>query len=168
MLCKWIALALALLAMATPCIAQPIDWARAETDARSPEVTDTGIPAAKSLPLVSPAVQAASDEYYITSLKHRAAIFGWQAFAAKVIFWTVIALVFSGLAFSGFQFYYAIRHDTAGATQEIELSLKVIKVKSQFLGVITLALSLAFFYLYVSSVYPIVPVGNVQTSAHAK
>jgi len=160
-----LAFLMALIVLPATVHAQPIDWAKAEADARDSARTDTGatIPAP-----VNAKVQAASDDYYIASLHHRAAVFEWQAFASKIIFWMVITLVASGILFSAFQFYHSMRTDKATATEEIELSLKNIKVKSQFLGVVTLAISLAFFYLYVSNIYPIVPVGVAHASLGKK
>jgi hypothetical protein len=147
---------------------QAVDWSRAEADVNDAE-SRLGTEMNKNLhPALAPAVQDALNDYYIISLKHRAAVFAWQAFASKLIFWMVAVLVFSGLLFSALQFYHGLRAKSADATQEIELSLQSVKVKSQFLGVVTLALSLAFFYLYVANIYPIVPVGAAQTTTHGK
>jgi hypothetical protein len=43
-------------------------------------------------------------EYKVSGLTHRRAVFEWQLFSSRVIFWIVIALVASGIAFSGIQF----------------------------------------------------------------
>jgi hypothetical protein len=43
-----------------------------------------------------------------------------------------------------------------------------VKIRSQFLGVVTLALSLAFFYLYLKTVYPIVEIADAPPAAHDK
>lgn len=148
--------------------AHAVDWSRAEADANASESRLAAEIDKNIQPALAPAVQAAVNEYYVKSLKHRAAVFAWQAFASKLIFWMVAVLVFAGLVFSAFQFYHGLRAKSPDITQEIEVSLQSVKIKSQFLGVVTLALSLVFFYLYVVNIYPIVPVGAQQTTTHGK
>jgi hypothetical protein len=53
---------------------------------------------------VTAKVQDAYDAYTIAALQQRTAAFAWQAFASKIIFWLVVVLVLSGIAFSGIQF----------------------------------------------------------------
>ena len=118
---------------------------------------------------VSPKVQEAADANAIAAYRQRTEAFAWQAFASKIIFWVVVVLVVSGIAFSGIQFWFGLRRGTTAESEELDLSVEGVKVRSQFLGVVTLALSLAFFYLYLKTVYPIVEVGDKsesQTSSH--
>lgn len=137
---------------------QGIDWEKAKAEALADDKaprTPASIPEATTS---SPQVTAAYERYYITSLSQRSAAFAWQAFASKAIFWMVVFLVLAGIAFSAAQFWVGIRRGSPETTQEIEISLQAVKIRSQFLGVITLALSLGFFYLYLSTVYPITTV----------
>lgn len=96
---------------------------------------------------------------YLWSIQHNKWVYEWQGFSTKVIFFSVVFLVFLGMAFSGIQFYKSYK--TADPDQkpdtatELELSLKGVKVTSSILGVIILVISLAFFYLYLVHVYPI-------------
>ncbi|MDX1670861.1 MAG: hypothetical protein R3211_00865 [Balneolaceae bacterium] len=101
-------------------------------------------------------------EYRVSGFQHRKKVFAWQLFSTKLIFWSVLLLVFSGITFSGIQFYKSMRMDRSGDTSdldesitEFEASAKGIKVSSPVLGVIILVISLAFFYLYLIYVYPI-------------
>jgi hypothetical protein len=100
-------------------------------------------------------------EYRVSGFKHRKKVFAWQLFSSKLIFWSVLMLVFSGICFSAIQFYKSIRKEQAGedavpeSITEFEASAKGIKVTSPVLGVIILVISLAFFYLYLVYVYPI-------------
>ncbi|MDR8390597.1 hypothetical protein NC796_05570 [Aliifodinibius sp. S!AR15-10] len=101
-------------------------------------------------------------EYRVSGFAHRKNVFAWQLFSTKLIFWSVLILVFSGIAFSGIQFYKSIKlgpdegaGPTGGTATEFEASAKGIKVTSPVLGVIILVISLAFFYLYLVYVYPI-------------
>lgn len=100
-------------------------------------------------------------DYYTTGLEHRTRVFYWQHLSTRIIFFVVIGLVLVGVYFAWVQF----RRDMAsgaggsgaqGAEQhEVELSTSGIKVRSSVLGVIILALSIGFFYLYLVFVYPI-------------
>jgi len=121
-----------------------INWKAIETAQRQPGV-----------PVPAPSVQAEMDAYTISSLHHRAQTFAWQLTSSKVIFWMVVGLVLAGVTFSAIQFGVALRRKSDISEGEIALNLEGVKIRSQFLGVITLALSLAFFYLYLKTVYPI-------------
>lgn len=100
-------------------------------------------------------------EYRVTGFQHRKEVFAWQLFSTKLIFWSVLFLVFSGICFSGIQFYKSISRElpegavSQESVTEFEASAKGIKVTSPVLGVIILVISLAFFYLYLVYVYPI-------------
>ena len=136
--------------LATPAFGQQtIDWEQA----RSAALAEASV-----VPVINPKVQAAADAYAITTYQQRTAAFAWQAVASKIIFWLVTILVLSGMAFSGIQFWFGLRRGTVSETGDVDVSLAGVKVRSQYLGVVTLALSLAFFYLYLKTVYPIVEV----------
>jgi hypothetical protein len=105
-------------------------------------------------------------------------LFNWQLFSSRILFFAVIALVLAGISFSGIQFRVALkamevaaqvqaragRHtETTEPTDpgemnvatKIEASLHGLKITSPVLGVVILAMSLLFFYLYLAYVYPI-------------
>lgn len=101
-------------------------------------------------------------EYQVTGFEHRRNVFDWQLYSSKIIFWCVLFLVFSGICFSGIQFYRSIKTGpqegagpTGGSATEFEATAKGIKITSPVLGVIILVISLVFFYLYLVYVYPI-------------
>jgi hypothetical protein len=102
-------------------------------------------------------------DYLSQGLTYRLKVFRWQALSSIIIFYTVLFLVFAGIVFSGIQFYKSMRSsgdrgENGKASQtltEFEASSSGIKVSSPVLGVIILAISLAFFYLYLVYVYPI-------------
>ncbi|WP_158768590.1 hypothetical protein [Paraglaciecola sp. L1A13] len=102
-----------------------------------------------------------SFNYYKIGHEHRAKVFAWQHFSARIIFFVVLALVAIGIYFAWVQFRLDIKpnNGSVGTGQEkehrVELSTSGIKVSSPVLGVIILVLSLAFFYLYLVFVYPI-------------
>ena len=112
-------------------------------------------------PATNKAFLDAMGQYYAyrsSGLQHRAAVFEWQLSSSKIIFGTVLLLVFSGITFAAMQFYAGLKRKTADARDaatEIDLSTTSVKVTSPVLGVIILVISLAFFYLYLVYVYPI-------------
>ncbi|HKU13399.1 MAG TPA: hypothetical protein VJQ52_03335 [Steroidobacteraceae bacterium] len=98
----------------------------------------------------------ASLGYYATGLAHRTQVFAWQHTSTIIIFWVVIALVAAGLFFAWLQFRAALELRPAAAdVSTVELGKDGFKISSPVLGVIILALSLAFFYLYLVYAYPI-------------
>jgi hypothetical protein len=115
----------------------------------------------------------ASLGYYATGLTHRTRVFEWQHTSTVIIFWVVIVLVAAGLFFAWLQFQAALKPRpaapaSAGAAEvvavttaagpgvsTVEFGKDGFKISSPVLGVIILALSLAFFYLYLVYAYPI-------------
>jgi hypothetical protein len=100
---------------------------------------------------------AAYYRYRTNGYEHRQRVFRWQLLSSRIIFVMVILLVCIGLYFSWLQFRSALKSggtDSAGETT-FEASTSGLKVSSPVLGVIILAISLAFFYLYLVYVYPI-------------
>jgi hypothetical protein len=103
------------------------------------------------------------------ALENRKEVLNWQHFSGKVIFGIVNLLVLTGVAFSGIQFFIAMKQATKRKrvsrtpdVQEAEVlpttfkaTLKGVEVSSSILGVIILVVSFAFFYLYLVYVYPI-------------
>jgi hypothetical protein len=108
------------------------------------------------------AYQRAATEFY-TKLSgeydHRLRVFNWQLLSAKITFVLVVILVTVGIYFSWLQFHAGLKGmektGSMGTETTLEASPTGIKVSSPVLGVIILALSLAFFYLYLVHVYPI-------------
>lgn len=111
-------------------------------------------------------------DYRADGYAYRSRVFEWQLFSSRVIFIVVLLLVGMGIYFAAVQFRAAMRAsvrqvadvDTVAMpsapplTTQFELSAKGIVVNSSVMGVIILALSLAFFYLYLVYVYPITDV----------
>lgn len=90
--------------------------------------------------------------YYQFGLNHRQSVLEWQHLSTKIILFVVLTLVGMGLYFAWVQFQSG---ETLNADNKIELSAEGLKVSSPVLGVIILALSIGFFYLYLVHVYPI-------------
>jgi hypothetical protein len=111
-------------------------------------------------------------DYRANGYDYRSRVFEWQLFSSRVIFLIVLVLVAAGVYFAAVQFHVALAAarrggvSVAGASEvdnaargalqtQLEISAKGVIVNSSVLGVIILALSLAFFYLYLVYVYPI-------------
>ncbi|MCU0430004.1 MAG: hypothetical protein MUF42_08525 [Cytophagaceae bacterium] len=101
--------------------------------------------------------EAARYQYYKDSLQSTRKVFDWQYISSIILFFTVIVIVFTGILFAAIQFRKSMKSSTEAAKEsnEVELSLKGVKVNSSVLGVVILVISLAFFYLYLIYVYPI-------------
>ena len=99
----------------------------------------------------------ASLHYYETGLAHRTLVFEWQHRSSIIIFFVVHSLVAAGLFFAWLQFRKDLRARSTAAEpgHTVELSATGLKVSSNVLGLMILALSLGFFYLYLDVVYPI-------------
>jgi hypothetical protein len=131
--------------------------------------------------VVSPELQKADLKYSLFAFSIRQKAFEWQHFSTKVIFWSVLGVVVLGLGLSCVQFafaYYAPpwsrrKRMKKGSANErptepresvttIEVSTNAFKITSSVLGVIILALSIIFFFLYLKFVYPITEVTEAQ------
>ncbi len=109
--------------------------------------------------------------YRESGYAHRRAVFDWQLFSSKIIFYVVILLVLLGVYFSWLQFMSEHRRPAKRVEVEVEgaederprggllTTFKAgsggLEVSSPVLGIVILAVSLAFFYLYLTHVYPI-------------
>jgi len=124
-------------------------------------------------------------KYEAWTTEHTRSVFERQAVYTQVIFWMVVFMVASGVALTWYQFVHdsttfsrvvdallkrPVRRsksesepdpalanllDIARAEQKLELSKDGVKITTRVLGIVTLALSMGFFYLYLAHVYPI-------------
>ncbi len=96
-------------------------------------------------------------DYRISGYAHRERVFAWQLLSSRIIFVVVIFLVMVGIYFSWLQFSRSLKGTKGDEFKEttFEASTTGFKVSSPILGVIILAMSLAFFYLYLAFVYTI-------------
>ena len=106
--------------------------------------------------------------YYSWALKNRQNIIARQQTTGSIIFVLVVILVLSGLVFSAIQFYIALKSaKRKGSLPDTSLkaSLSGVEVSSSVLGVIILTISIVFFYLYLSKVYPLVSLDQITTQS---
>ncbi|MEO3404997.1 hypothetical protein AAFN85_13910 [Mucilaginibacter sp. CAU 1740] len=119
--------------------------------------------------LNSKATNDSVSSYYMWALQNRRQVISRQQFTGNIIFIMVVVLVLSGLLFSAIQFYIAVksvkkRSPPANAGTSFKASLSGIEVSSSVLGVIVLTISIVFFYLYLSKVYPLVSLDQLPVS----
>jgi len=90
------------------------------------------------------------------TLENRQSAMKRQQFIGIVVFCVAVVLVAIGVVFAWMQFRIAMRHAKAGEilpASTIKASIGSIEVSSSVLGILILALSLAFFYLYLRYVF---------------
>jgi hypothetical protein len=111
-----------------------------------------------------------ADEQRVRRLNATARIYEGQLRQNNILLWMVVLLTFSGVALAGLQLWASYRLATAGKGElasggEVSLTPGSAAVKSSVIGVLILALSLAFFIIYVREVYRITPLtgGSVPT-----
>jgi hypothetical protein len=95
---------------------------------------------------------AASKAYFddiAFSADFRARSFEWQLWSSKLAFWLTIAMVAAGLLFSGAQLFVGLKWP------ETTFKFAGLEISSSVVGLVILAMSLTFFYLYLVYVYPI-------------
>lgn len=96
----------------------------------------------------------AEQEYWMHSWGHRERAFQWQHTSSIVLFWIVMITTLVGLAMAGYQF--AKDKPALGVPPHtLEISKGGLKLSSSFAGIVVLAMSLGFLYLYLNKVYGI-------------
>jgi len=117
----------------------------------------------------SPRLRQSNDDYAIWRNDYLRRLYENQLRESWIIFALVLVLVFSGLFFSWLQFQHAFllkqvvktsaaSKTSASATpssgpEEFTFGKDGVVVRSAYLGVIILAISMAFFFLYIKYVY---------------
>jgi hypothetical protein len=97
---------------------------------------------------------AARLEYDKFALRHAQRTYEWQFWASIAIFLLVITAVALGLWMSFLHFYEGRK----GGGGKMKFSREGVEVSSPVIGLLILVVSLAFFYLYLTQVYPITEV----------
>jgi len=84
-------------------------------------------------------------------------IIAQQLWTGVLVFIVVATVVLSGVYLSYLQlkFAFAATSKAKAGENEMEVSMSGVRLKSQVIGLIMLSVSLAFFYLYLTSVYKI-------------
>lgn len=81
-----------------------------------------------------------------------------QAERSEILFWTAMVTVALGLLAAGFQFLQSWKSGQHATPTEFAIGEKQISIKTAWIGVVLLAMSMGFLTLYLTLVYPIVPI----------
>jgi hypothetical protein len=88
-----------------------------------------------------------------------------QWWASYAILFLVIMVVVSGISFAGFQLWKSISIAGVQTSNDIELSAAKVRVTSSVVGIVVLAISLAFLYIYTQQVYQMVTIQPSSSSS---
>jgi len=99
--------------------------------------------------------ELAEQKYWKEYWPRRATTFTQQHDSGVVLFWLVVAMSAIGLAMAAYQFAKDKPSEGQTAVHTVEISRDGLKLSSSFAGIVVLAMSLSFLYLYLVHVYPI-------------
>ena len=142
-------IAVVLIGLVVPLVAQ----SRVDFSAAAAAADSKASPAASDGPQ-SQEYAAARLAYDVFALRHAQRTYEWQFWASIFIFFLVIIAVGLGLWMSFLHFYEGRK----GGGGTMKLSREGVEVSSPVIGLLILVVSLAFFYLYLTQVYPITEV----------
>lgn len=140
------------------------------TSMPSPAPKAGGVPGSVGVPLTADVLAALQQQLIAQTRQttdegqHRVDTFHWQLFASRIVFWLVVTVVLTGLLLAVRQVRRGVPSvvpTAAGAEprplHELEASLLglSLKISSPGLGVVILVVSMLFFYMYVTEVFPI-------------
>jgi hypothetical protein len=116
-------------------------------------------------------VGQAQTQYWLARYQHEQdlmsaskATLEWQLFASNVLLWVVILVAAAGVVYSGLQLAIAAKTGKQRDTS-LEISAQRVRVTSSVVGIIVLALSIAFLLIFVDEVYQIRPLEPATVSA---
>jgi hypothetical protein len=97
--------------------------------------------------------------YYGQLMDSNVRTFHAQQLASYVVLFLVFIVVSAGVAFSGFQLWKSVTTGVQPDTN-LELSASSVRVTSSVVGIVVLAISLAFLFIYAHEVYHIRELGT--------
>ena len=116
-------------------------------------------------------VGQAQTQYWLARYQHEQdlmsaskATLEWQLFASNVLLWVVILVAAAGVVYSGLQLAIAAKTGKQRDTS-LEISAQRVRVTSSVVGIVVLALSIAFLLIFVDEVYQIRPLEPATVSA---
>ncbi|MDJ0902497.1 MAG: hypothetical protein QNJ55_27200 [Xenococcus sp. MO_188.B8] len=113
-------------------------------------------------------------DHEIWKIKFYEKSFEWQFASSIIILFIVIIIVIAGLYFSYIQFTKSFKQGNENSeNKEIkETTIKIgtgeMEISSSVIGLIILTLSFAFFYLYITNVFPLEELGLTKIEQEQK
>jgi hypothetical protein len=103
-------------------------------------------------------------DHNIATLKQIQAVYDWQVIASDVLLCLVGVIVAAGLLFAGFQLWQAVKLGQPQTQSDLEVSASNFRLTTSTVGIVILALSFFFFYLFVKDIYAIAPPAQPVTA----
>jgi hypothetical protein len=91
-----------------------------------------------------------------------------QKIASYIVLFLVFVVVTSGVLFSGYQLWKSVSVAGVQASNDLEISAAKVRVTSSVVGIVVLAISLAFLFIYTHEVYTIKSLPAVQPETGSK
>ena len=102
--------------------------------------------------------QSARYDHLTKILELQIDILEWQGIASNIVLSLVVIVVLAGIGFSAFQLKKSLDLGRPQAESELELSASKIRISSSVTGIIILALSLGFLYLFATEIFTLTPI----------
>ena len=103
--------------------------------------------------------------YYKHLMEVNLDVFYVQKIASYVVLFLVFVVVTSGVLYSGFQLWKSVSIAGVQASSDLEISAAKVRVTSSVVGIVVLAISLAFLFIYTREVYTIRALQPIQPEA---
>jgi hypothetical protein len=104
--------------------------------------------------------------YYGQLMDSNVKTFLAQQIASYVVLFLVFVVVSAGIVFSGFQLWKSVTTGVQSDTN-LEVSASSVRVTSSVVGIVVLAISLAFLFIYAHEVYHIKELGTSSSDPRA-
>jgi hypothetical protein len=101
--------------------------------------------------------------YYGRLMDVNVEVFFVQKIASYVVLFLVFIVVTSGVLFSGYQLWKSVAVAGVQTSNDLEISAAKVRVTSSVVGIVVLAISLAFLFIYTHEVYTIKSLAAVQS-----
>jgi hypothetical protein len=147
------------------------DAANADAAAQLQEAQDVIRLLNQKLDAATSPVGQAQTQYLLARYQHERdlmatskAMLDWQLWASNVLLWVVVLVVAAGIVYSGLQLGIAAKTGKQRDTS-LEFSAQRVRVTSSVVGIVVLALSIAFLLIFVNQVYQIRPLAMPAATA---
>jgi len=130
----------ALLVPAASCVREDLDYGQISSEAKEEQ-----------------SIEEIEEDYFVWTMSYSKHVFAWHYVSSVIIFFFVMAIIAMGLYFSYMQFRESTRSNrkTEIAPSTMKLGQAGVEISSSVIGLLILVVSLAFFYLYLGTVYPV-------------
>jgi hypothetical protein len=93
--------------------------------------------------------------YYIDLMDANVQAFHAQRIASYVVLILVVIVFVSGISFAGFQLWKGLSAAGVQSNSDFEVSASKVRVTSSVVGIVVLAISLIFLFIYTQQIYQV-------------